>query len=146
MRILKFRLRIGRKIVGYERWYIGDGSNSHWEYCKNPDGEYLDIVWRPTYIYHTEKDQYIGLKDKNKKEIYKEDILLDIQDRKWLVYWRNGWASFFLQNLKNEKWQEPMMQGNVLLVKIIGNIYENPELLKGNKSERVNRENDCKIK
>jgi len=60
MRELKFRLRIGNEIVGYEKWNIGTGDNAGWLYCKNPNGKYPDNVWRPDYIYHTEKDQFLG--------------------------------------------------------------------------------------
>ena len=68
-RVIKFRLRIGGKIVGY---------NLDPFYCKDLYGEYPDNLWRRDYIYHTEKDQFIGLVDADKKEIYEGDRVEDI--------------------------------------------------------------------
>ena len=70
--------------------------------------------------------QYTGLKDKNGKEIYEGDILLDELNSKYKVYWNEGFASFMLENLsKGDLLYSRIVPG----VKIIGNIYENPELI-----------------
>ena len=65
--------------------------------------------------------QYTGLKDKNKKEIYEGDILKDA-DFTFSVEFIGG---CFCKVLDGE--------GYVIIdtdIEIIGNIYENPELLK----------------
>lgn len=67
--------------------------------------------------------QYTGLKDKNGKEIYQGDILLDFKgDKRVVEYIDNGfWCSY-----PNGDHYFPATEHR----EIIGNIYENPELLK----------------
>jgi uncharacterized phage protein (TIGR01671 family) len=68
--------------------------------------------------------QYTGLKDKNGKEIYEGDILQrEGHNYKHIVKWWNESAGF------NLSWVcECMLKG--FNIEIIGNIHENPELLK----------------
>lgn len=80
--------------------------------------------------FHTDYEwmQYTGLKDKNGKEIFEGDILA-INNTRYVVGYRvysGGWQL----EIKNEYCAE-MVQGNCELLEIIGNIYENPELLEG---------------
>lgn len=74
--------------------------------------------------------QYTGLKDKNGKEIYEGDIVKN--DGYFLIKWSLqvrwkvglGWVF-------GEDWPcIPLYDvGNIQMIEVIGNIYENPELL-----------------
>lgn len=71
--------------------------------------------------YECEVMQFTGLKDKNGKEIYEGDIVSFLGET-WEVIYFETYAGFMLGNgndLMNITTQE----------ELIGNIYENPELL-----------------
>lgn len=76
--------------------------------------------------------QYIELRDKNGKEIYEGDILRDDYGRILLVEWYKSRFSFkaitktnFFRAQDINQWFVPW----IALPEIIGNIYENPELM-----------------
>lgn len=90
-----------------------------------------DIVWL----------QFTGLHDKNGKEIYEGDIINDWEGNDCVVTWIFEWgmyASLFSHEYSNYKshcidsidetmfWTFPIENKEA---SIIGNIYENPELL-----------------
>ena len=75
--------------------------------------------------------QSTGLKDKNDKEIFEGDIL-DYKGRKALVRWHGSYASFIYRfvdepHKRNAEWKPLYLA--YMKCEIIGNIYENPELL-----------------
>ncbi|MFH5827319.1 YopX family protein [Clostridium perfringens] len=80
--------------------------------------------------------QYTGLKDKNGKEIYEGDILINtnksklnlgIENQKYLIVYRA--LGFGLKPL----FKGMALKFNYTDLELIGNIYENPELLEGEK-------------
>ena len=75
--------------------------------------------------------QSTGLKDKNGKEIFEGDIV-DYKGRKAVIKWHGSYASFiyrFVDELKerNSEWHPLFLA--YYHFEIIGNIYENQELL-----------------
>lgn len=105
--------------------------------------ENADTTWN---WYKNEVDlmQYTGLKDKTNKEIYEGDVLMQYDGTKRVVGFKHGsfvytnipklnqahntfsmfWTEF--ENRISEEWE------------IIGNIYENPELLNSQNKSSVN--------
>lgn len=79
--------------------------------------------------------QSTGLVDKNDKEIFEGDIL-DYKGRKALVRWHGSYASFiyrFVDELQKRKTEWKPLYLAYMKCEIIGNIYENPELLEESK-------------
>lgn len=134
-RQIKFRLRNEvNVIVGYEKWYPGtlrkDGTyEAHpcWLYSK--DGE----RWNPNPFPHRYKDESTGLHDKNGKEIWEWDVVRcrhihDLQrDRLGEIdYIADPFASFVVRFDTGV----PFTFKEVDSIEVIGNRFENPELLK----------------
>ena len=101
-----------------------DGSVSHVLF----KGKFLDFN---VPINEIELMQSTGLFDRNGKEIFEGDIL-DYRGRKALVRWHGSYASFiyrFVDEPHKQKAEWKPLYLAYMKCEIIGNIYENPELL-----------------
>jgi uncharacterized phage protein (TIGR01671 family) len=83
-----------------------DGRDGTLHYPESMDDEHCDFM------------QYTGIKDKNGVEVYEDDIVKSYGQYIRRIKWRNG------QGLSGFN----VSAGNGL--EVIGNIYENPDLLK----------------
>lgn len=118
MENLKFRVwdTLEERFITHDKGYQGHyvlSLNGKFNNLQNGSGGKECIV-----------QQYTSLQDKNGKEIYEGDILHVGNASGWnsLVYFENG--SFRLNT-----WELYLFIKDGTLIEIIGNIFENPELL-----------------
>lgn len=110
------------------KWKYGDLVQEKWKQGK------AIMIKKETTAWSVLEDtvgQYTGLHDKNGKEIYEGDIVGD-NKIKWIVKWNKHRIGFSLYPTTEQLYDEmPINVENKLGFKILGNIYDNPELLGG---------------
>lgn len=111
----------------YKEIYLVDEVN--WD-----DGEF-DYIGDAITFYRGAEEvelmQSTGLFDKNGKEVFEKDIL-DYNGRKVIVKWHGSYASFiyeFVDELQKRKTEWQPLYLSYYKFEVIGNVYENPELL-----------------
>ncbi len=142
MRVIKFRGRtFGKNIYGEKKtmmWFYGDlleptsRNTQIWEQT----GSHMNFIVDSKTV-----GQYTGFKDKNGKEIYEDDILEGRNGHRYRVVFENG--AFYLYNIdtkdesgKPSRWGllnrllDSDMTDIYAVIKVIGNIHDNPELWK----------------
>lgn len=99
-------------------WYVNKAEAKHQIVTKE------DVM--PISVHPETVGQFIGLTDKNGKEIYEGDALLNSIGRHYIVEFYKG--SFWIKC--NETLYSCLLVAECSHLKIIGNIHDNPELLK----------------
>ena len=125
MRTIKFR---AKSILNYE-WLYGDlvhsADKKRFAILVNDKDSYDECEVAPETV-----GQFTGLKDKNGKEIFEGDILdfngITVEVR----FVRGVFALLANGNLDDELCGDCRTD---LFAKVIGNVYENPDILKGGK-------------
>lgn len=88
------------------------------------------------WLTYSEVTQYTGLKDKNGKEIYEGDVIHfkdDFDDLFGIIKFNEDWMYFGIEIISNDRLNGESYQivkSMSPYIEIIGNSYENPELLK----------------
>jgi YopX protein len=134
MREIKFRAWDN---VRDEMYFTGEEDNVSFSF--NSTGiEAVDLRehdWGFQKLEHLIYMQYTGLKDKNGKEIYEGDILKDVKNQVGKVFWyRDRYVVEWVRGDEKEPGFYPYNSYLGLVLRfseVIGNIYENPELLEG---------------
>lgn len=149
MREIKFRARCledfdnGNIVVAKGQWFYFSLNNMLVKNVKNEIQSIGNVFWDNGKFFisgfHCDFDtlgEYTGLKDKNNFEIFEGDIVRFTQknlDPKWYhpqeVFWNyDRWG---MKNNLNKIYSAFIEKHTERRIKIIGNIYENPELLDG---------------
>ena len=114
--------------IKFRAW---DGREMTTTFCITSQGciRFYPLGMQPRELDHYKTMQYTGLKDKNGKEIYCDDFIAD-GDRTWLIIWDDESCKFLLDEIKGLQASRPCNTVWVEGMEIIGNRFENPELLK----------------
>jgi uncharacterized phage protein (TIGR01671 family) len=115
--------------IKFRAW---DSRNNEMRYSDRHDGEFYINLKGVLYMYKVPNAdkyfkcynvmQYTGLKDRNGKKIYEDDVV------------KQGWQTLFVSFSNGEyrfvnklgRWEQNI---DTTEMEVIGNIYENPELL-----------------
>jgi uncharacterized phage protein (TIGR01671 family) len=102
-----------------------------------PDrGHHSFGVWSGSLGYHNLQSgwgtnkimQYTGLKDKNGKEVFESDIVYwPHMEAYGIVYYNSDEVHYFVKPIRTEDETESYLDSTHM--EVIGNIYENPELI-----------------
>ena len=91
-------------------------SNGDVHCCGFSDFKYIELM------------EYTGLKDKNNKEIYEGDIVIHHSKMHKIIF--NAEEARFVLRDDEFELEIPFTNNNSKRMEIVGNIYENPELIK----------------
>lgn len=123
MRTIKFK---GKRIDNGE-WIYGSYV-PHYNFFGTIKDEMVDENGNLFEVAPSTVGQYTGLKDKNGKEIYEDDILLDESGAYAVVYYSMGsFCVDFGEGFDLQYFTDSIHE----ICYVAGNIHDNPELLEG---------------
>lgn len=137
MNTIKFRLRDeNKKIIGYEYFTQGENLSGHWHYDffdERRQEWFQNFKWITKIRY---KDMFTGLKDRNNKEVYENDIVRYV-NTEGIIYinivnFDEGNLQWNFGNLSYNTIKENAYFTKNMYLEVIGDVYNNPELLKEN--------------
>ena len=132
MRPIKFRVWDKKKkemipAIGVG-WLYGRLDGEKWSFWQDvgKDSEECVANYKDSVLM-----QFTGLKDKNGKEAYEGDLVSLWHEEIGEIYWDNRLSLWDLRRPKDKSGFEETdwLEGELETGEIIGNIYENPELL-----------------
>jgi uncharacterized phage protein (TIGR01671 family) len=133
MREIKFRA-LGRSSKDYKTLRLTKPFNllKYTQYSESAQDKLLPVVGDDVIFM-----QYTGLKDKNGVEIYEGDIICMADGPVYTVWWNAG--GFGIKNVNDDAVQVGSLVKGFRISEVIGNIYENPELLNQPNQEDIEK-------
>lgn len=133
-REIKFRAwDEGNKVMHFDFQFVktGDDGNDWILFTSDKQPKFPINEWsaNPYFSQQLKIMQYTGLKDKNGKEIYEGDIIITETGKTMVIDWDKKYASFVIEY---DGWAFKHYFGEAfeaVYCEVVGNIYENPELL-----------------
>ena len=127
---------------------------SNWSYGNVKEGDWLYGMTISRHVYNDEEitsyyigggnntiygntlGQYTGLTDKNGKKIFEGDVCQTkgyklIDETPFIVVWNDYYSGFYWEDVKNANDTDMFTKTVAEITEVIGNIHDNPELLKG---------------
>lgn len=127
------------KAQHFNEWHIGN-------IVKEPDGLYIRDIKKNVMAFINDESticQCTGLKDKNGKLIWENDIVRDIYGNFYAVFYQNNYYRFSWICVKSDVFLVGAMWNlwsfHSFEVEVIGNIFDNPDLLGTNTQNDLDR-------
>lgn len=126
MREIKFRAWDGKQMIYLSnKWWCDEYASLC--FCNEEDEELGDICGFSIKEFNTDDEpilmQYTGIRDKTGKEIYEGDIVKYWGGTAPIVYYESG---FYIKYTGEDYYS---IQYESSSLQVIGNIYDNPELI-----------------
>lgn len=120
-----------------KRFDNGEWIEGNYRAVRNSHFSYIERIVKPTDCYRVDPEtvgQYIGLTDKNGKKIFEGDICLGSWKTRFEVYWDKERAAFMAREKHDVPYGKDIdyyasYSDGKIGAEVIGNIYDNPELL-----------------
>lgn len=129
----EIKFRAWHKVKNIMVYDNEDDTYGYWDGCRNSNVGMVNEILNSKYYEEYEFMQFTGLHDKNGKAIWEKDIVqglfadqeeLEIKGR---VIYSDGQASYIVIASNNDEWELGYLDN----LEVIGNIYEDSELLGG---------------
>ena len=132
----RFIFRAQTRKYGEKVRLNGEPLPSFWAYgaCNKGEGDFSIIYGLDTgekYPVYTDTiGQCTGIADKNARYIYEGDIVRDTHDKLYEVKYADGWWGFqFVSPDSKERVTFNINGTSCLSLEVVGNIYDDPELI-----------------
>lgn len=135
--LTKYRVIHKGKICGYEIL-----TKLGWEWMSLDINPYDREIWFTGVFpsgYECMRNKFTGLKDKEGKEIYEDDVVKGsfAKGSSWTWTVKFGeiildccmFIGWYLEHSERDDYSSPLLSEDSKQLKVVGNIYENPELI-----------------
>lgn len=128
----EIKFRAWHKVKNIMVYNNEDDTYGYWDGVCNSNVGMINTILNSQYYKEYEFMQYTGLHDKTEKEIYEGDIVKVDNIDLAIIYFDDDRMAWGIKPINEFYFDSPLLSENISLeLRVIGNIYDNPELLGG---------------